>query len=184
MSQTDAGAAEERGLTGNRDGDVISAAAVGVATRGVLWGERLGLEGDNGFCRSGDDSVPTALQTRQAFLSQQTLITLHREDPDMFDECKVQTLLLAVFGLVIVGVGIAVAASAKRIRLLCRALILALNLAGFVGCVVLLGATGQDSIANHQGLFVFLAVIMGALSLLSVSQLIEIIKQRNAKAKE
>ena len=32
----------------------------------------------------------------------------------MFDEGKAQTLLLAVFGLVIVGVGIAVAASAKR----------------------------------------------------------------------
>ncbi|MFL6025803.1 MAG: hypothetical protein ACJ72G_07345 [Friedmanniella sp.] len=32
----------------------------------------------------------------------------------MFDEGKVQTLLLAVFGLVIIGVGITVAARAKK----------------------------------------------------------------------
>lgn len=32
----------------------------------------------------------------------------------MFDQAKVQTLLLAVFGLVVVAVGIAIAASAKR----------------------------------------------------------------------
>lgn len=32
----------------------------------------------------------------------------------MFDEGKIQTLLLAVFGLVIIGVGIALAAGAKK----------------------------------------------------------------------
>lgn len=32
----------------------------------------------------------------------------------MFDEGKVQTLLLAIFGLVVICVGIALAASAKR----------------------------------------------------------------------
>lgn len=32
----------------------------------------------------------------------------------MFDEGKVQTLLLAVFGLVIIGVGIALAAGARK----------------------------------------------------------------------
>jgi hypothetical protein len=32
----------------------------------------------------------------------------------MFDEGKIQTLLLAVFGLVVIAVGIAIAAGAKR----------------------------------------------------------------------
>jgi hypothetical protein len=34
----------------------------------------------------------------------------------MFDQGKVQTLLLALFGVVIIGVGIAVAAGAKRAK--------------------------------------------------------------------
>ena len=34
----------------------------------------------------------------------------------MFDQGKVQTLLLALFGVVIIGVGVAVAAGAKRAK--------------------------------------------------------------------